>query len=118
MHRVFGWMYVRLQTWFPFEIQIGINGREWLARQMDREKMSYRRSDNKFLWLEDWQRAQQLPDQQLQTDWVKELNGLQQSVHALHPGALWGMPQSYNWTRFQSGGATDNAFHCAALVTS
>jgi hypothetical protein len=30
-----GWMYARLQTWFPFHIQVGMNGREWLARQMD-----------------------------------------------------------------------------------
>ena len=28
------WMYARLQTWFPFRIQIGLNGREWLAQQM------------------------------------------------------------------------------------
>lgn len=27
-----GWMYARLQTWFPFHIQVGVNGREWLAR--------------------------------------------------------------------------------------
>src|SRR4051794_9908597 len=25
----FGWMYARIQTWFPFHIQIGLNGREW-----------------------------------------------------------------------------------------
>jgi hypothetical protein len=43
-HPRFGWMYVRLQTWFPFEIQIGINGREWLAQRMDREGMRYRAS--------------------------------------------------------------------------
>src|SRR5262249_43521867 len=58
VHRLFGWMYLRLHTWFPFEIQIGLNGREWLARDMDRVGLQYRRSDNKFLWLEDWQRAQ------------------------------------------------------------
>ena len=29
-----GWMHARIQTWFPFHIQIGINGREWLAQQM------------------------------------------------------------------------------------
>jgi hypothetical protein len=45
MHPRFGWMYVRLQTWFPFEIQVGINGREWLARQMDRECQSQRKSE-------------------------------------------------------------------------
>jgi len=26
-----GWMYARIQTWFPFRIHIYINGREWLA---------------------------------------------------------------------------------------
>src|SRR5216684_7640098 len=48
IHPQFGWMYVRLQTWFPFEIQVGINGREWLARQLDQDKLAYLRSDNKI----------------------------------------------------------------------
>ena len=38
-HPRFGWMYIRLQTWFPFEVQIGLNGREWLAQRMDQEGM-------------------------------------------------------------------------------
>ena len=110
VHPQFGWMYVRLQTWFPFEIQVGLNGREWLARQMDREKIGYVRSDNKFLHVPNWQRAQQLLDLQLQTDWRKELDALQQQVHPLHPGHLGRMPLQYNWTTFQSEWATDVAF--------
>src|ERR1700750_3367668 len=31
----FGFMSARIQSWFPFSIQICLNGREWLARQMD-----------------------------------------------------------------------------------
>ena len=31
-----GWMHARIQTWFPFYIHVCINGREWLARRMDR----------------------------------------------------------------------------------
>jgi hypothetical protein len=27
-------MFARSQTWFPFAINIYVNGREWLARQM------------------------------------------------------------------------------------
>ena len=110
IHPKFGWMYVRLQTWFPFEIQVGINGREWLSRQMDAEKLLYLRSDNKFLCVQDWQRAQQLFDQQLETDWVRELDALQQQVHPLHPRHLGRMPVKYNWTVFQSEWATDVAF--------
>ena len=32
-----GWMNARIQTWSPFSIHLGMNGREWLARRMDRE---------------------------------------------------------------------------------
>ena len=32
----FGFMHVRMQGWIPYDCQIYINGREWLARQLDR----------------------------------------------------------------------------------
>jgi hypothetical protein len=35
VHPVFGFLNARIQTWFPFSIQICLNGREWLAHQMD-----------------------------------------------------------------------------------
>jgi len=116
IHPQFGWMYVRLQTWFPFEIQVGINGREWLARQMDRENLRYQRSDNKFLWVEDWQRAQRLLDAQVHTDWGRELNALQKQVHPLHPRILGHMRVPYYWTVFQSEWATDVAFQSEQIL--
>ena len=39
-------MYARIQTWFPFNIQVGLNGREWLARQMDKQNLKYRQQGN------------------------------------------------------------------------
>jgi hypothetical protein len=113
IHPHFGWLYLRLQTWFPFEIQIGLNGREWLARQLDRANVKYERSANKFLWIEDWQRAQQLFDEQVQTDWISELDALQQQLHPVHPSHLGKLPAKYNWTGFQTEWATDVAFHSA-----
>src|SRR5205814_1986789 len=110
LHPKFGWLYVRLQTWFPFEIQVGLNGREWLTRQMDREHLKYERSENKFLWIEDWARAQQLLDEQLQTDWVAELDALRHEVHPAHPQLFGPMRLPYHWTVFQSEWATDVAF--------
>lgn len=35
IHPEFGFMHARIQTWFPFNVQVCINGREWLSRQMD-----------------------------------------------------------------------------------
>jgi hypothetical protein len=107
----FGWMYVRLQTWFPFEMQIYLNGREWLARTLDQQGLKYRRSDNKILWVEDWRRAQALLDEQLQTQWPGVLDAYQQVVHPLHPGFLGKLSNlRYNWTVYQSEWATDVAF--------
>jgi hypothetical protein len=78
---------------------------------MDREGMKYRRSDNKILWVEDWQRAQGLLDEQLQTNWPSVLDAYQQQVHPLHPEFLGKLAHvRYNWTVHQSEWATDSAF--------
>ena len=46
-----------------------MNGREWRARQMGRAGMKYVRQDNCFPWVEDWGRAQRLPNGQLRRNW-------------------------------------------------
>ena len=56
----FGWMHVRLQSWFPFTIQIYINGREWLSRQLETLGIPYSRYDNSLLQIADLAMAQSL----------------------------------------------------------
>jgi hypothetical protein len=41
VHPMFGFMHARIQTWFPFSIQICLNGREWLARSLDAAGVGY-----------------------------------------------------------------------------
>ena len=36
-----GFMNIRLQTWFPYHIQICLNGREWLRRCLEREGIDF-----------------------------------------------------------------------------
>ena len=60
--REFGLMHVRLQTWLPFTIQVCLNGREWLARQMDRAGITYTQRDNCFTYISDLKKAQELMD--------------------------------------------------------
>lgn len=64
-----GWRNARLQTWFPFSVQICLNGREWLARQMTQAGIEYQKQDNCFVWVADWKRAPQLLEEQLRSDW-------------------------------------------------
>lgn len=36
LDKEFGFMHVRLQTWFPFSMQLYLNGREYLSRLLDK----------------------------------------------------------------------------------
>jgi|HubBroStandDraft_1064217.scaffolds.fasta_scaffold93076_1 hypothetical protein len=110
VHPTFGFMYARLQTWFPFAVQIGINGREWLARQMSAAGLKYQRRRNKFSWLEDFTKAQDFLDRQVQTDWPAALNAILQQIHPAHPQILGRMPLAYYWSVFQSEWASDYLF--------
>jgi ribosome-binding ATPase len=94
----FGWMYARIQTWFPFHIQIGLSGREWLARQMSDAELKFRQVDNCFTWIEDFPRAQQMMNQQLETDWVEALKAFAQQLNPLHEEILAQYPTEYYWT--------------------
>ena len=62
INRDFGLMHVRLQTWFPLQIQVYVNGHEWLARKLKQSGIRYTKRDNAFLWIEDLARAQKLSD--------------------------------------------------------
>jgi hypothetical protein len=51
LHPRVGFMNARIQTWFPFAVQVCLNGREWLSRQLDEAKIAYIRHDNCFPWI-------------------------------------------------------------------
>jgi len=105
-----GWMNARIQTWFPFSIQICLNGREWLARQMSKAGLSYKKHDNCFVWVEDWRRAQQLLDEQLRTDWAELLNSIGRRLNPRHEELFARFPLEYYWSGYQTEWATDVTF--------
>jgi hypothetical protein len=111
MHPIFGFMSARIQTWFPFQVQIYMNGREWLARQMDREGLKYVRQENCFPWVEDYARAQALMDDQLKTNWPEHLGAIAHQLNPLHGKIFEGFPAAeYYWTVCESEWATDVGF--------
>ena len=110
-HRVFGFLHARLQTWFPFAIQICLNGREWLARQLERRgRPDFRRHDNCFTRLPNPARAQRLMDQQLRLGWPRALDTLARALNPLHAEIFKPWPQTYYWSVYQSEWATDLLF--------
>jgi hypothetical protein len=58
--RELGFVHIRVQTWFPFQIQVYLNGHEWLARQLERRGVAFERYENTFLWIDDLPLAQRL----------------------------------------------------------
>lgn len=109
-HPRFGFLNARIQTWFPFNVQICLNGREWLAGQMEHAGLHFRRHDNCFTWLKDPARAQRLMDKQLAIDWKHALTSLARRLNPLHREIFRPWPMDYYWSAYQSEWATDLCF--------
>ncbi len=109
-HPQLGFLYARLQTWFPFSVQIGLNGREWLARTMDQQGMKYQKQDNCFTWMEDYAQAQKWMDEQLKADWPQLLNALAEQLNPVHQQIFSHFPLPYYWSVYQSEWAMDLCF--------
>jgi hypothetical protein len=104
----FGWMHVRLQSWAPYSIQVYVNGREWLARQLDRRGIAYSKSDNKITWVVE--AARQLCDSFTHTAWPSFLDRLARMVNPLLPDLQKAGFGAYWWVIDQCEYATDLLF--------
>ena len=116
IHPEFGFMHARIQTWFPFPIQICLNGREWLSRQMDAAGLGYVRQDNCFPWIEDFARAQALFDQQLRVNWPTLLDAIALELDPSHTEIFKSYRVQYYWSAYQTEWATDIVFKDAAFL--
>jgi len=110
MHKDFGLMHARLQTWFPFTIEVCLNGRSWLARQMEQRGLGYRQRDNCFTWLEDISASQKLMEQLRRFHWPPFLQSIADQIHPLQKDLLQGFRTEYYWSMIESEWATDVMF--------
>jgi hypothetical protein len=106
----FGFMSARLQTWFPFNIQVCLNGREWLGRQLERRGSRFKRADNCFPWLGNPALAQRLMTEQLKTNWPEVLTAIARCLNPLHAEIFALCPMDYYWSAYQTEWATDVVF--------
>lgn len=116
LHPRWGFMHARIQTWFPFPIQVCLNGREWLTRQMETARLEFVQHDNCFPWVEDWGRAQQQLDAQLRVNWASLLDGVARQLNPAHAAIFRTFQARYYWTTYQSEWATDVVFRRAATL--
>ena len=108
-----GFGHVRIQSWVPFNVFICLNGRHWLERGLQQAGIGYVKDGNCFPWIEDLAAAQELLNQQLETDWATLLDrlamnscpALSQVIAPRHP--------EYYWSAEESEWATDLLFKSA-----
>ena len=111
MDRDFGLMHIRFQTWFPFSIQIYINGREYLKRQLRKAGLKYTDYDNSITWVEDIEKAQSISDKFQEKKWHKVFDQFAERVNGFLPRIkeiFNGM--AYKWYVEQCEYATDIMF--------
>jgi hypothetical protein len=108
-HAEYGFMSIRLQTWAPYEIQIALNGRQWLKRLLEQSGCKYILEGNKFFDIEDYSLAQQLLSSQLDTRWIDTMTGFLPDVFPSMK-ELSKDRVSYHWILWQSEWAKDYIF--------
>jgi hypothetical protein len=108
--RDLGLIHVKLQSWFPFQIQVYVNGHEWLARQLDRHDVKYMKQENAFVRLSNVERAQELADGFERVDWIRLLGRYALRINPLLRRDEVLDPMQYYWVTAQSEYSTDILF--------
>lgn len=110
LHEQFGLCYVRIQTWFPFSVRVGLNGRRWLAQQLRLRGVEVEERGNLITRVGDVELAQRLLREQKRVDWPKLLRDLVRPVHPLWDYLHDQVRTPFYWMTEQSEWATDYVF--------
>lgn len=113
-HPQYGLCHMRIQSWLPLTVKACINGRLWLARQLEHEGIGYRCESNGFIWIEDMVRAQELMDAQLTTDWPSMLRDLRDALCPIYRHLFGEDPMDHYWSADETEWATDVLFKRAS----
>ena len=103
----FGFMHIRIQTWFPLTIQVYMNGREWLARQLDKRGIGYERYENTFLRIDDLKTTARLCARFSHRRWPRVLDAFARRVNPWLPIVRRFTGAGYYWVIDQCEVATD-----------
>ncbi len=106
----FGFMHVKLQTWFPFLIQIYINGREMMKHVFDENGIAYKMYDNSFYEISNIAKAQELADKFDSKSLCRQLDLFAHKVNPYLDTIEKTFHQGYYWCVDQCEFATDVMF--------
>jgi hypothetical protein len=108
LDREFGFLHLRIQTWFPFMVQVCLNGHDWLGRKLAKHGVAFRQVENAFHSIEDPRRAQRFADRFVSKNWPRILSAFARRINPLLKTLLRDM--DYYWVTDQAEYATDLLF--------
>ena len=106
----YGFMFVKIQTWFPFNIQVYINGREAMKSVFEKNGISYECYDNSFTDISDVVKAQELADKFDSNKLSRHLDGLAKTINPFLDTYQKVFGNGYYWCVNQCEFATDIMF--------
>ena len=105
-----GLCHVRLQGWFPFEVQVWANGHYALAKALDAKGIGYAMAANAFVRIDDLPAAQRLADRLAARQWPRLLTGLAARVNPMAVVIRAAGCGGYYWVTDQAEVSTDVLF--------
>ena len=106
----FGLMFLKIQTWFPYNVQIYINGREYCSKLFDKNNIKYEMYNNSFSYIEDFDKAQSIANNILNQKISDSFDGIVKQINNLLPNIEEKLNHSYYWCIDQCEFATDINF--------
>ena len=107
----FGWMHVKIQSWYPFTMQFYVNGKEYLKRCLTKANIEFNAYDNSITWVKELEKAQAFADQLVNKKWDRFFNAFAQRINPfLSQIAQVFQGKGYSWCLHQSEYATDVLF--------
>lgn len=114
--KVFGFMFVKIQTWFPFNIQIYINGRELMKPVLRKNNVAFQCYDNSFTDISDPAKAQELADKLDSGKLCRRFDHFAKSINPFLDTVQEKLGQGYYWCVNQCEYATDVMFKERAFL--
>ena len=103
----FGFMHIKIQSWFPFMVQVYINGHEWLKQQLIKENIKFEMYNNSFSYIEDIEKAQSIADKIVDSKISDKFDAMIKEINNFLPVIEETFSHTYYWCLAECEYSTD-----------
>ena len=100
-------MHIKIQSWFPFMVQIYINGHEWLKQQLIDENIPFKMYNNSFSYIENISKAQEIADKLVDSKISDKFDAMIKEINNFLPTIEKTFSHGYYWCLAECEYSTD-----------